>query len=193
MECEVSGERAVSAIYMRHAFFNVLQALEAKFGLIEAWMVLREQQCPGLEWAPQPAYMNPSRETPDQVSVCFDEKQIQARNKLCISYLHKKWNSPRVEEPAEKIDIETATISELFEVAVKNSPAADAIHAWDGQLSYSDVHKYAKAFAYYLSKRGVKAEALIACCMDKSLWTCVAMVAVNLAGGAIILVRTRKI
>ncbi|PNP73839.1 hypothetical protein FNYG_12798 [Fusarium nygamai] len=91
----------------------------------------------------------------------------------------KGWNS-RVLEPLEE------SIPDLFwqSVAAKGNDAA--IRAWDGQLSYNDLAQHAMHLARILVQKGVRAEELVPCCMDKSLWTTVSMVAVILAGGAIV-------
>ncbi|KAM0418809.1 hypothetical protein ACHAPT_012250 [Fusarium lateritium] len=91
----------------------------------------------------------------------------------------KEWNH-QTPEPAQE------TIPSLFWQSAKMRPDATIIRAWDGHLSYDAVSQYAVRLAKLLVQKGVRAETLVPCCMDKSLWTTVAMLAVILAGGAII-------
>lgn len=78
------------------------------------------------------------------------------------------------------------SISSLFWRSVTTQPNATSIRAWDGHLSYDDLAQYAGYLAKLLVEKGVGAETLVPCCMDKSLWSTVSMLAVILAGGAIV-------
>ncbi|EXK27244.1 hypothetical protein FOMG_16308 [Fusarium oxysporum f. sp. melonis 26406] len=89
------------------------------------------------------------------------------------------WNS-RVLETSEE------SIPDLFWQSVATNGNDTAIHAWDGQLSYDDLAQHASHLARILVQKGVCANELVPCCMDKSLWTTVSMLAVILAGGAIV-------
>ncbi|RMI95823.1 hypothetical protein CDV36_016380, partial [Fusarium kuroshium] len=91
----------------------------------------------------------------------------------------KKWNQ-QTSEPVQD------TIPSLFWQSATMQPDATIIRAWDGHLSYEAVSQYAVHLAKLLVQKGVRAETLVPCCMDKSLWTTVAMLAVILAGGAIV-------
>ncbi|KAF5689247.1 non-ribosomal peptide synthetase [Fusarium circinatum] len=91
----------------------------------------------------------------------------------------KRWNSS-VLEPAMQ------SIPDLFWQSVATKGNDIAIRAWDGQLSYKDLAQHASRLARILVQKGVHAEELVPCCMDKSLWTAVSMLAVILAGGAIV-------
>jgi amino acid adenylation domain-containing protein/non-ribosomal peptide synthase protein (TIGR01720 family) len=91
----------------------------------------------------------------------------------------KAWNS-RVLEPSEE------SIPSLFWQSVATKGNDTALRAWDGQLSYDAVAQHATNLARILVQQGVRANELVPCCMDKSLWTSVSMLAVILAGGAIV-------
>ncbi|KAG9258477.1 uncharacterized protein F5Z01DRAFT_689818 [Emericellopsis atlantica] len=91
----------------------------------------------------------------------------------------KEWNKPlplSVEE----------SIATLFRNVAAAQPHSTAIDAWDGLLSYEELNRHASNLARILVQKGVKAEVLVPCCMDKSLWSSVGMLAVILAGGAIV-------
>lgn len=63
-------------------------------------------------------------------------------------------------------------------------PTATAVHAWDGQLTYTQLDALSNQLARYLVRVGVKPGAIVPLCFEKSLWTSVAMLAVMKAGGA---------
>ncbi|KAM0491964.1 hypothetical protein ACHAP8_010204 [Fusarium lateritium] len=83
-------------------------------------------------------------------------------------------------------DIAHDSISSLFWQAVATYHDATAIQAWDGHLTYGSLAEHAGRLGKRLVQKGVRPETMVPCCMDKSLWTTVAMVAVILAGGTII-------
>ncbi|KAI1016035.1 hypothetical protein LB504_009285 [Fusarium proliferatum] len=89
------------------------------------------------------------------------------------------WNS-LVLQPSKE------SIPDLFWQSVATNPNKTAVRAWDGQLSYKDLAQHASHFARTLMRHGVRAHELVPCCMDKSLWTTVSMLAVILAGGTIV-------
>ncbi|KAF5578120.1 non-ribosomal peptide synthetase [Fusarium pseudoanthophilum] len=89
------------------------------------------------------------------------------------------WNNLVLESAVE-------SIPDLFWQSVAAKGDDIAIRAWDGQLSYDDLAQHATHLARMLVQKGVRAEELVPCCMEKSLWTTVSMLAVILAGGAIV-------
>ncbi|KAJ4116109.1 Nonribosomal peptide synthetase 4 [Fusarium equiseti] len=91
----------------------------------------------------------------------------------------KRWNY-------QSHDTSHDTISSLFLQMATTYPNAPSIRAWDGDLNYESLAQYAAHFAKHLMEHGVGAEVIVPCYMDKSLWTAVAMLAVVLAGGAIV-------
>lgn len=91
----------------------------------------------------------------------------------------KKWNHWTCEPVQE-------SIPSLFWQSATMQPSATSIRAWDGHLSYDAVAQYAGHLAKLLIQKRVGAETLVLCCMDKSLWATVSMLAVILAGGAIV-------
>ncbi|GKU21661.1 unnamed protein product [Fusarium langsethiae] len=59
-----------------------------------------------------------------------------------------------------------------------------AVDAWDGKFTYSELDCAANRLAHYLIDFGVKTEDLVIVCFEKSVWFCVAILAINKAGGA---------
>ena len=94
--------------------------------------------------------------------------------------LLREWNK-ELDHYVKEQDI----ASSLRQVALRQ-PDTTAIHSWDGELTYSKLLHHAEMLAKLLRQKGVKAEHLVPCCLDKSLWSTVSMVAVILAGGALV-------
>lgn len=65
-------------------------------------------------------------------------------------------------------------------------PAALAVCGWDGQLTYEQLNGQADRLTQHLTALGVRGEAMVGLCFDKSVWTSVAMLAVARAGGVIV-------
>ncbi|KAL6886034.1 hypothetical protein GGI43DRAFT_418555 [Trichoderma evansii] len=89
------------------------------------------------------------------------------------------WNSimpPRVER----------CLHELVLDQVAAQPAAPAVCAWDGELTYAELEHTSRRLAHHLVGRGVGPEVKIGVCMDKSKWTIVAMLSILRAGGAVV-------
>jgi amino acid adenylation domain-containing protein len=74
----------------------------------------------------------------------------------------------------------------LIQQHVRERPDEEAIVSWDGDLTYRQLNMYASRLAALLQKAGVGPEVLVPLCFPKSTWTVVAMVAVQMAGGAFI-------
>ncbi|KAJ5893957.1 hypothetical protein N7495_005648 [Penicillium taxi] len=67
-----------------------------------------------------------------------------------------------------------------------NGPDREAVCAWDGTLTYSELNEAASKLAYHLRMQGVGPEVRVALCFDKSKWNIVAMLGVMAAGGAFV-------
>nr|POF23650.1 nonribosomal peptide synthetase vlms [Quercus suber] len=79
-----------------------------------------------------------------------------------------------------------ACIHDLVRETVTIRPTAPAVCAWDGDLTYSELHDSASRLAHHLVKLGVRPETMVGLCMDKSRWAVDAMLAVLQAGGAVV-------
>ena len=69
---------------------------------------------------------------------------------------------------------------------IKTRPADPAIFSWDGNLTYSQLGIYASRLAVKLQEIGVGPEVIVPLYFPKSTWAVVAMVAVEMAGGAFV-------
>ena len=77
-----------------------------------------------------------------------------------------------------------STVHSLFYQQAKLSPAAQALCAWDGNLTFDELDSYTTLFANTLMSMGVGPDVLVPVCFEKSKWAVVAIIAVLKAGGA---------
>jgi amino acid adenylation domain-containing protein len=63
------------------------------------------------------------------------------------------------------------------------TPNAQAVCAWDGDLTYREFWDLASGFANYLISRGVGPEVFVPVCLDKSAWAMVTLISILIAGG----------
>ena len=75
-------------------------------------------------------------------------------------------------------------LQDKFYLRVKDQPELPAVHAWDGKLSYRQLHILSSRLARHLVGLGVGRGKYVAVCFEKSVWAVVAMLAVFIAGGA---------
>ncbi|KAL2106447.1 hypothetical protein VUR80DRAFT_6701 [Thermomyces stellatus] len=93
----------------------------------------------------------------------------------------RKWNE---EIPTQDAD---ECIHEIVACQRRLRPAATAVCAWDGNLTYSDLEDAADRLAGHLvTNLKVGIESKVALCLDKSKWAVVAQLAVLRAGGVVV-------
>lgn len=90
------------------------------------------------------------------------------------------WNTP----PPSSVEF---CIHDLIRNRCDTQPGAPAVCAWNGQLTYAELDVLSSSVAYELIAHGVGPETFVPVCLEKSLWTPVAMLAVLKAGGAFVL------
>ncbi|GFF41831.1 nonribosomal peptide synthetase 12 [Aspergillus udagawae] len=85
------------------------------------------------------------------------------------------WNSevPRAEE---------TLVHSLVEEQARRRPDAAAVSAWDGELTYKELDRFADRLARHLASMKVGPGALVPLCFEKSVWTPVAALGVLKAG-----------
>ena len=88
------------------------------------------------------------------------------------------WNDTDVEYPEDK------TIHQLFEEQVERTPDAIAVVFEDQSLTYRQLNQRSNQLAHYLQTLGVKAESLVAVCLERSLEMIISILAILKAGGA---------
>ncbi|KAK3172573.1 putative NRPS-like protein biosynthetic cluster [Lepraria neglecta] len=74
----------------------------------------------------------------------------------------------------------------LFEAKAREIPSAEAVCAWDGDLTYLDLDRLSSSVAQRLITLGVGRGVYVPIAYEKSLWTVVAMLGILKAGGAFV-------
>jgi amino acid adenylation domain-containing protein len=88
----------------------------------------------------------------------------------------QKWNAHM---PARIDDC----MHRLIEERARAAPNADAICAWDGELTYRELDDVTNKLAHLLHRCGVGPESVVPLLFEKSIFTAVSMLAVQKAGG----------
>ena len=78
-------------------------------------------------------------------------------------------------------------IHEMIEERARAQPAAPAVCAWDGDLTYAELDRLATQLAGRLVDLGVGPDMLVPLCFEKSMWTMVAILGVLKAGAGFVL------
>ncbi|MDG9672017.1 AMP-binding protein, partial [Hahella sp. CR1] len=88
------------------------------------------------------------------------------------------WNQTSAPYPAEQC------IHELFEAQAAQSPHAVAVMFEDNALTYGELNQRANQLAHYLIEQGVKPDALVGLCVERSLDMIIGLLGILKAGGA---------
>ncbi|MEH1970996.1 non-ribosomal peptide synthase/polyketide synthase [Nostoc sp.] len=88
------------------------------------------------------------------------------------------WNDTGVDYPSDKC------IHQLLEEQAKHTPDAVAVVFEEKQLTYAQLNSRANQLAHYLQTLGVKADALVGICVERSLEMVVGLLGILKAGGA---------
>jgi amino acid adenylation domain-containing protein len=92
--------------------------------------------------------------------------------------LLSEWN------PAFERDAHAAPLHRLFERQAERRPDAVAVVFEDQLLTYGELNRRANQLAHYLRRRGVRADALVAICVERSIEMLVGILGILKAGGA---------
>ncbi|KAL9047247.1 MAG: hypothetical protein Q9214_000130 [Letrouitia sp. 1 TL-2023] len=74
----------------------------------------------------------------------------------------------------------------LVEAKCRQVPTTEAVSAWDGSLTYTQLSVLSEALAQRLIQLGVRPGVYVPFCYEKSLWTVVIMLSILKAGGAFV-------
>jgi len=88
------------------------------------------------------------------------------------------WNDTAAEFPRDKC------IHELFEAQAAATPQAVAVVYEDSRLTYAELNVQSNQLAHHLRELGVKPDALVAICAERSLNMVIGLLAILKAGGA---------
>lgn len=113
--------------------------------------------------------------TPEMAVSVLEVLPREERNQLLY-----EWNNTHSEYADQKC------LPELFEEQAERTPAAIAVEEQGRQLRYSELNRQSNRLANYLKTLGVRPDARVAICMERSLEMIVGMLAVLKAGGAYI-------
>ena len=86
--------------------------------------------------------------------------------------------------------VEDACVHDIFQSVAQLHPAADAICAWDGKLTYGQLDDLSTHLAYHLAAVGIGSDVVVPLYFEKSLYTAIAIMGVMKAGGACVLLGT---
>ncbi|CAJ2512280.1 Uu.00g052950.m01.CDS01 [Anthostomella pinea] len=81
-------------------------------------------------------------------------------------------------------------VHEPIDDRIRDQPTALAIDAWDGSMTYGELHQNASHLAQHLTNIGTRPEIPVGLCMDKSKFVLVAILAILRAGGAVVPIGT---
>lgn len=90
------------------------------------------------------------------------------------------WNGA-VQAPVERC------VHHIIQACAASQPAAPAVCAWDGELSYGQLDRLAMGLSGQLSELGVRRGMVVPLCFEKSMWAVVAMLGVLQTGAAFVL------
>jgi natural product biosynthesis luciferase-like monooxygenase protein len=90
---------------------------------------------------------------------------------------HQLWSGMVVEYPQE------VCIHQLFEAQVERQPDAIAVVTDNDQLTYWELNRRANQLAYHLRRLGIGPEAIVGTCIELSIETVIARLAIFKAGG----------
>jgi amino acid adenylation domain-containing protein len=116
-----------------------------------------------------------------EAMVAGDAQAVDRLPMLSASERHRvlyEWNDTKAAYPSDKC------VHELFEEQAARSPNAVAVVFGDAKLSYAELNQRANQLAHTLRELGVKPDARVAICADRSFEVIVAFLAVLKAGGA---------
>ncbi|MBK8452744.1 MAG: amino acid adenylation domain-containing protein [Thiofilum sp.] len=89
----------------------------------------------------------------------------------------QSWNNTKIAFPAK-------TLVQLFEEQVAKTPDAIAVVSGEQALSYQALNERANQLAHYLMAQGIKPEALVALCMERSVDMLVGLLGILKSGTA---------
>ncbi|KAL9124877.1 MAG: hypothetical protein Q9217_005842 [Psora testacea] len=100
---------------------------------------------------------------------------------LNVSDKEKIWTWNR-----ELAAIEKICVHELIEKTAEANADATAVHAWDGLLTYRQLHRYSSRLAVWLKRAGLGRGVIVPLLFEKSLYSTVALLGVMKAGAAFV-------
>ncbi|OKL58745.1 hypothetical protein UA08_06299 [Talaromyces atroroseus] len=78
------------------------------------------------------------------------------------------------------------SVHEIIARTIKLQPEAQAIAAWDGSASFSEVDELSSRLCHTLREKGIGRGSLVPICMEKSMWATIAMLAILKTGAGFV-------
>ncbi|KAI1812772.1 hypothetical protein GGS20DRAFT_516693 [Poronia punctata] len=117
-----------------------------------------------------------------QLQVSSAEESISTITIATPDELEHIWNwNCAVPTPVERC------VHHVIQECAASQPAAPAVCAWDGELSYGQLDRLAMGLSGQLSGLGVCRGKIVPLCFEKSMWAVVAMLGVLQTGAAFVL------
>ena len=110
---------------------------------------------------------------PDTAAQTIDVMPPAERRQVLV-----EWNATEADYPKDKC------VHELFEAQAARTPDAVAVVQGDRHLTYAELNGRANRLAHYLRGLGVKPDARVAICVERSFDMVVGLLAILKAGGA---------
>ncbi|KAI0970754.1 peptide synthetase [Xylaria arbuscula] len=85
-----------------------------------------------------------------------------------------------------KFQIKNECVHRLFQATALVHPEKEAIHSWDGQLTYGELDSLTNKLSQRLLSLSVQPEEVVPLCFEKSIWGIVAMLGVMKAGATFV-------
>ncbi|KAF4459939.1 Enniatin synthase [Fusarium albosuccineum] len=81
-------------------------------------------------------------------------------------------------------------VHDIVTGTAKSCPSVQAIHAWDGDLTYAELDVLSDSLAAYFFQKGVQPGQVVPVCFEKSMWTPVVMLSLLKVQAAFVLLDT---
>lgn len=97
-----------------------------------------------------------------------------------------QWDKDHAVENNNLRPASVTCVHEQFEQQVELNGNLPAINSWDANFTYAELYKAARPLAVMLQQRGIGPNVVVPVCFVKSAWAIVAMLGVQMAGGAFV-------
>ncbi|KAL8779760.1 MAG: hypothetical protein Q9213_006788 [Squamulea squamosa] len=104
----------------------------------------------------------------------------------CINSVSKRDAEKMQSWNARELYTNPGPLHHLIEIAALSNPDAEAVCAWDGSMTYSELDAVSTNVARQLIRAGVCLGDMIPFASEKSMWTVVSVLAILKAGGAFV-------
>lgn len=97
-----------------------------------------------------------------------------------------QWDKDHALENSNLRPASAACVHGQFEQQVELNGNIPAVNSWDATFTYAELYKAARPLAVMLQQRGIGPNVVVPVCFVKSAWAVVAMLGIQMAGGAFV-------